>query len=611
MKICIVNKKYPESTIKTLAESLYKEGHIVTIITMNKENYNIIENGVKIINIIDDNKILVDTLKRLQQQGEIDIIHTFSDNKNINDFLRYTKVPIVVTLKNEINKRLISKANLIISTSNYTKKNFDLESTMIPTLSDYETFKYKNKREKNKNIIYVGELNQESKIIELAKNIDNIINELGNIKFQFIGPDTIDNDKKISTKEYMLSIIENKKNIEFYEDIEDIKLNEIYNNANIIFNPSNEVLANSNICKIPYLGTTKVKEQNSNYEYLFNDNNLFEKLIELCVNKEMQKIICANLEGNNNEDIIKKLEKAYKNAIDNYNEKIITSLFEEHIKKEIIDFKKIETGLTNFVYIVNTKRKKYVVKTYKKDINEQMINELINICSKNKIKLIKPINNKFYKINNNIICIYEFIEGKHIKRLTNEQTEKILEFINLDKPYEKPKAKSLLEKVDYYYDSLREMETKKIHRSYIDELLKRYMKLKNYNIFNERQLVHGDLGPSNILWDESNNYTILDLDETIVFTKLYDLIVLAINYSKNGCEIDEKMAKKILKSIETYSKIDIINVWNFYLLKVILEKIYLYEINKIDLRDEFEMKDNWEDYYKILTSSIIEDILNK
>ena len=43
----------------------------------------------------------------------------------------------------------------------------------------------------------------------------------------------------------------------------------------------------------------------------------------------MQKIISANLVGNDNEQIMNKLEKAFKQAIDNYNENIITELFKE------------------------------------------------------------------------------------------------------------------------------------------------------------------------------------------------------------------------------------------------------------------------------------------
>ena len=56
----------------------------------------------------------------------------------------------------------------------------------------------------------------------------------------------------------------------------------------------------------------------------------------------MQKIISANLVGNDNEQIMNKLEKAFKQAIDNYNENIITELFKEHIDEEIIDFEFVE-----------------------------------------------------------------------------------------------------------------------------------------------------------------------------------------------------------------------------------------------------------------------------
>ena len=49
--------------------------------------------------------------------------------------------------------------------------------------------------------------------------------------------------------------------------------------------------------------------------------------------------------------------------------------------------------------------------------------------------------------------------------------------------------------------------------------------------------------------------------------------------------------------------------WQNYM--VIWLQIYLYEIDKIDLLDEVQKTDNWEDWYYILNSSVIEDILNK
>ena len=249
------------------------------------------------------------------------------------------------------------------------------------------------------------------------------------------------------------------------------------------------------------------------------------------------------------------------------------------------------------------------MKIYKKEINKPCVNHLIKHAHDHNVNIIEPIDEMIIKVLKNNVCIYEYVEGKVNKKLTNEQIEKVIDYINLDKPVNF-KASTMLDKVNFYHDSLFEMETRKIHRTIIDELLKKYRRLQNYKIFEEKQIVHGDICPSNLIWQDKE-FILLDLDEATIFTKLYDLIVFAIKSSKNDNEIDAKIAKKILKPNEKYSKVDIINVWNFYLIKVILEKIYLYETDKIDLRDDNQIQDKFEDWLEILNSSIIEEILNK
>ena len=99
MKICIINKKYPDINVSILAKNLYEKGHEVTIIAKNIDSYNLIENGIKIMYVLDDNKMLSDTIVELQKHGNIDLIYTYSNNNDINIFLKYRKVPIVVELK--------------------------------------------------------------------------------------------------------------------------------------------------------------------------------------------------------------------------------------------------------------------------------------------------------------------------------------------------------------------------------------------------------------------------------------------------------------------------------------------------------------------------------
>lgn len=656
---------------KKLAESLVSLGYEVTVLSRGLEcDKEYIENGVKVIrlfvketediynNYIDYRTRISNKLIELQENNEIDLIEVPDWGAETVLFEKYRKIPLIVRLHTPLaiwakankstldpnihdqmlkwEKKMIESADKVTSCTNILKdlvikemkiKRDDIE--VIPNPANLKEFYSKNnKKEKNKTILYCGSIEQRKGVIVLAHAIPKIIDELGNVKIIFVGKDTTRNDKDISTISYIKSIIPEQyhKNIEFKGQILNNELNNIYNSACIgvypsLFDNFPYVVLESMACGLPFVGSINsgMKEMlDNNIKYLYdaiNSDELAEKVINLYKNKKEQKDISKYLVQRINSTydssiIIDKFVKLYTNTINVYNEKVVREVIDKHINEQIIDMKKIEGGIANTVYLVNTTNNRYIVKIYKKNIDQNAINTLIDIANQNGINVLKTMDNNFYKYRNLTICIYNYIEGKHLKKLTNEQIEKILDFIKINKASD-GKYSNLLDKVNFYYDSLRTLETKKIHREIIDELLRRYMKLQNYNIFYERELIHGDLTPTNIIWNEDGDYTLIDLDETTQFTKLYDMIVFAIKFSKTGSNIDIKMAKKILKPFDNYTKVDIINVWNFYILKVILEKIYLYEIGKIDLLDDNQMRDNWQDWLNILNSSVIEDILNK
>lgn len=656
---------------KRLASSLVKLGYEVVVLSRSLDvDKEYIEDGVRVIRLfvsetdnIYDNYVnyrtrISDKLIELQDNNEIDLIEVPDWGAETVLFEKYRKIPLIVRLHTPLviwakankstldptihkqmlkwEKKMIESADKVTSCTSILKdlvikemklKRDDIE--VIPNPANLKDFYSKNnKKNKNKPILYCGSIEQRKGVIVFAKAIPKILDELGNIKIIFVGKDTSRNDKEISTIDYIKEIIPTKyhKNIEFKGQILNSELNNIYNSACIgvypsLFDNFPYVVLESMACGLPFVGSLNsgMKEMlDDNIEYLYDassEDDLADKIIKLYNNKKEQKNISKKLIDRikttySSEVVIEKFIQLYHNTINEYNDKVVREFISENLKEDIIEMKKLDGGIANIVYLVNTLSNKYIVKIYKKNIDQKAINALINIANKNNINVLKTVDNNFYSYRNSTICIYNYIEGKHLKKLTTEQIDKVLEFIKIDKK-SNGKFNSLLDKVNFYYESLRELKTKKIRREIIDELLRRYMKLQNYNIFYEHELVHGDLAPTNIIWDEDNNYTLIDLDETVEFTKLYDLIVFAIKFSKNGSDIDIKIAKKILKPFDDYTKVDIINVWNFYILKVILEKIYLYEIGKIDLLDENQMRDNWEDWLNILNSSVIEEILNK
>ena len=656
---------------KSLAENLVKAGLDVIVLARSLEcDKEYIENGVKVIrlyvketediyqNYVDYRMKVSDKLVELQKNDEIDLIEVPDWGAETVLFEKYRKVPLIVRLHTPLavwskanqatldpsihkqmlrwEKKMIESADYVTSCTNILKDLVKEELSLtrddievIPNPANLKDFYSKTERkDKNKTILYCGSLEQRKGILLFAEAIPKIIDELGNVKIVFVGKDTIRNDKNISTMSYIKEIIPTiyHKNIEFKGQLLNEELNDIYNSACIgvypsLFDNFPYVALESMACGLPFVGSINsgVKEMlDTKTQYLYDgksSDDLARKVIHLYENKKEQKSLSKYmLERIKNEydaeKIVDKFIKLYQKTVNQYNKKIVKDVIKKHIKEDIVKIEKLEGGIANIVYFVETIKKKYVVKIYKKDIDKRAIKSLLDIASNNNFNVLKTTDDHFYNYRNATICIYDYIEGKKTKKLTNEQIEKVLNFIKLDKK-SPGKVKNLLDKVNLYYESLRNFETKKIRREIIDELLRRYMKLQNYNIFYEKELVHGDITPDNIIWHDNGEFTLIDLDETVEFTKLYDLIVFAIKFSKNGSEIDVKLAKKILKPFGEYTKIDIINIWNFYLLKVILEKIYLYEIGKIDLLDENQMRDNWEDWLKILNSSVIEDILNK
>lgn len=112
---------------------------------------------------------------------------------------------------------------------------------------------------------------------------------------------------------------------------------------------------------------------------------------------------------------------------------------------------------------------------------------------------------------------------------------------------------------------------------------------------------HGDLSLSNILY--SNSFYIIDFDETVVTTKLYDFAVIVIKfYTFNGEFKKTKINTLInqLMKINNYKTNDYILVIKFYLCKILLEKFYLYELGKIDLYSSNQLNDDYRKYLKLI-----------
>jgi len=103
---------------------------------------------------------------------------------------------------------------------------------------------------------------------------------------------------------------------------------------------------------------------------------------------------------------------------------------------------------------------------------------------------------------------------------------------------------------------------------------------------------------------------VIDFDESIVAPKEYEIITTVIKVCFKYKDFDIKTASKILKvyfSLNNTSVEKLKTIWDFYILKVIIEKIALYQMEKIDIYDERQLKDSWEYWYKLLQNKELKD----
>ena len=132
--------------------------------------------------------------------------------------------------------------------------------------------------------------------------------------------------------------------------------------------------------------------------------------------------------------------------------------------------------------------------------------------------------------------------------------------------------------------------------------MQKYDLIKNDDLFVEQYLNHGDLSLNNILVSDNDTY-LIDFDETIITTKLYDYAVAFIRIFMKKINLNyESILNFILENIpdDSYTIQQYLRTIKFYLCKILLEKFYLYEIDKIDLFSSTQLKDDYKKYMKII-----------
>lgn len=288
----------------------------------------------------------------------------------------------------------------------------------------------------------------------------------------------------------------------------------------------------------------------------------------------------------------------------------IKNEIENKIGKNVISLKKVKLSGANSVYEFKTNdNKNYIFKIYKMKRDMTNINKLNNYLKDKGFSTLTTIAEG--TINENSYYIYTKNEGKHKVKYTKEMIDKILEIIEYEysnEIKEIPFDSSITTKYLVYREYFNNNDTKKIPRGVIEDINKIAEKI-NLN-FENLYLIHGDLSITNVLWNHKN-FSIIDFDESVYAPIEYELSSFIIkicfingHFNINKAKIIIRDAKSKFNKLNYYS---LKNSWMLFILKVIYEKFYYYELNYTDIESAEHKKDYWIWWYKLLKNQKIFD----
>jgi len=657
---------------KIMAEGLAKVGHTVYVICRGLEReYQVIENGVHIYRIyvpqtncqkqdevVYRKKVCI-KLKELQDKSQIEIIETPDWGANTFYFEAKRKVPLVVRLHTPLkiwlqyNKNnfgdvkesmlkweeaMIQSCDCLTSCSSILKKltyeNYAIKNkqiSVIPNPANLTNFYEDHKIKKDNILLFIGSLEERKGVLVLAQALNKILEIYPDIRMQWIGKDTVRNKYNISTKKVILDTIESKfhNRIEFVGQIENIELNAYLNRASVAIFPSLFDNFPYTVLEAMATGVQIVGSKNSGMIDMLDDTTSIYETgnVDSLIEKIIMKYELSKKEpiSKNNMNRVKTLYSTtkicsemlniYQETIQKYQsfqslkeklENVLKVVFPNSTIKNIL---KEKNGVSNNVYRVYTQDYHiYIIKEYLYQYNFRLENQLYDIYESNCISVIRPINKEIIQYKDFQYNIFEYKKEENpIKTIPKTY---ILKLLNMER---KVKTKeTILYKCNKYYDYLSSSPVKHSEvKEEIDYVMYIYRKIKDYKLFKERYINHGDISKDNILYSE-NRYYIIDFDEVTITTPLYDFAVVIIKLCLKGDQIDQERCvyfmKEMQKKYSNYQVKDFKLMIVFYLCKILIEKFYLSEIGKIDLFSEEQLKDDYRKYLMIFQSIIEEGI---
>lgn len=262
---------------------------------------------------------------------------------------------------------------------------------------------------------------------------------------------------------------------------------------------------------------------------------------------------------------------------------------------------------SNDTYIIETDNNKYILKKNQREDFlkiQNLINKKLSCQEVNINKIIPTINNKLITIEK--FALFEYLDGNVYNLLNDEQIEKAIEYIALFNRSLKIIEIDDIELLNLnVWDKARSIEyitSTFINENSLVDLPSEYVKrlqeivlfLKNNSSqlsLIDKQLIHSDLGPDNILFDEEGRVIgIIDFTPEIE-SEFYSFSqFLYWNYLWNSSEIKYDDLEKFFIKYSFYSRNQISNELNMLLLikasifRLIGQLLYQIEIDNLNYK---------------------------
>tara|TARA_B110000014_G_scaffold101070_1_gene69432 strand:+ start:798 stop:1778 length:981 start_codon:yes stop_codon:yes gene_type:complete len=278
-----------------------------------------------------------------------------------------------------------------------------------------------------------------------------------------------------------------------------------------------------------------------------------------------------------------------------------------------LDYTPIYDGIQNSNYIINTKNKKYILTIFEDTFVIKNINFFLNLllfCNKYNFVCPIPILDKYNSIINFIndkpYCIFNFIEGKSVKNISQKNIKYVGTYLAklhliTNKFNQKIKTrfditfyKNIIKKNKLFFSKL----DFDLNNIFIDTL-KSYYKLNEKSL--PKTIIHGDLFPDNVLFNNNNEITgFLDFYFSDFNYSVSDLAIVIVSWcfyinQDNNYVLDFNKLNILLKNYNNIrrikkSEISSLNIiCKFYCMRFMFTRI--------------AAKDNNYDKQKILTKN--------